>query len=534
MRQPRTFRRATRRCWGRQTAFALLLAVLLAIPASAQEPSKIPVVIDGAEVFRVGSTEEFAATERAQAINQQLHQAVTSPELPLVEVAGDADLPTLVLNGNHLLTVTASDTPPGRTRLDQARIWANELRDQIRQAQQQRQPDYLWRALVFAAAALILATGLHWGLGRFWQHTLRPELHAVTQRPGAATAEDRPASLNLLLSLLLFIARTAVWLGAGFYLMNLFPWTRQWGYQLMEILSSSFMDPIFTLGNSRYSVISLLILLVLFFALEIATKTVTNVLKVRVLRMTVANRGAREAIAILIRYGLLFLGSLVLLQVWGIDISSLAILASALGLGIGLGLQDIAKDFGSGLVLLFERPIQVGDFVQVGDFLGTIERIGTRSTLIRTLDHISIIVPNSRFLSGEVINWSHDNPVSRLRLPVGVAYGSNMEQVRQALLAAAKASANVLSQPPPQVFFRGFGDSALELELLVWTAEPSKQLLIKSELYFNIEAQLRQHEVEIPFPQRDLNLRTGTLPIELPPDLTHSLQQWLRQTQNGK
>jgi potassium-dependent mechanosensitive channel len=219
------------------------------------------------------------------------------------------------------------------------------------------------------------------------------------------------------------------------------------------------------------------------------------------------------------------------LQIWGLDISSLAILVSALGVGIGFGLQDIAKNFGSGLVLVFERPIQVGDFIEVGEFQGTVERIGARSTLIRTLDQISIIVPNSRFLEQEVINWSHDNPVSRIHLPVGVAYGSDIEAVRSALLESARNHPKILSTPQPQVFFKGFGDSSLDLELLVWTAEPSKQVLIKSDLYFRMEALLRQKQVEIPFPQRDLHLQVDQLPLQLSPQMEQMMQRWLERSQ---
>ena len=223
------------------------------------------------------------------------------------------------------------------------------------------------------------------------------------------------------------------------------------------------------------------------------------------------NRGAQEAIAILAKYGLIFIGTLVLLQIWGLDISSLAIVASALGVGIGLGLQDIAKNFGSGIVLVFERPIQVGDFVEVGDYKGTVERIGARSTEIRTLDRVSIIVPNSRFLENEVINWSHRNPISRLHLPVGVAYGCDAKAVEGALLEAASSHASVLKSPPPQVLFKSFGDSSLNFELLVWTKEPERQFLLTSDLYYKIYEVLGQRQIEIPFPQRDLHLRSGTL-----------------------
>jgi small-conductance mechanosensitive channel len=523
----------------RAFSIALSLIILFLIsPATAQTGDRsiaiAPVVIDGTELFQVSSSGDYTAQERADSINVQLQDAVESKTQPDVAIGGNNKLPTILLDGHHLLTVTDRDTVVGRTQDDQAQIWAAQIVQGIERAQRERTPAYLQRAILLSVGAVVIALALHWGLGRFWRRTLGPELRAVTHIPDPDNVTAQPTSLNLLLNFLLWLLRAAIWLGAGLYIFNRFPWTRQWSYQFIDILLNSFVAPLFTLGDRKYSIIDLLILAGLVFGLEIVTKTVTNLVKSRVLRVTISNRGAREAIAIIIRYSLLFVGGLVLFQVWGIDLSSLAILASALGIGIGLGLQDIAKDIGSGLVILFERPIQVGDFVQVGDYEGTIERIGSRSTLIRTLDHVSIIVPNSQFLSGNVINWSHDNPVSRLHLPVGVAYGSDLEAVRLALLDAAQENSRVLSSPRPLVLFKGFGDSSLDLELLVWIAEPSKQFLIKSDLYFSIESQLRQHQVEIPFPQRDLNVRSGRLPLELSPQLEQTLQQWLNQSQNGR
>lgn len=505
------------------------------VPVHAQETTRSSVVIDGVELFQLSTTGSFTAEERASSTNRQIQDVVESGEEPQVEVAGDDRLPTLVLNGSQLLTVTPEDVVPGRTATQQARIWAEHLEEQIENSQRQRTRSYLQIALVQAIVVLLVAVLIHVALGRFWQRTLGPELRAVTHIPDPDSAQIEPnRSLDLFLGLLLLLARVGVWLVAALYVTNLFPWTRRWSYRLIGILTDSFVAPLFKLGDNQYSVINLLTLAALLFALEIITKTVTNLVKTRVLRVTITNRGTREVIAVILRYSLLFIGVMVLLQIWGIDLSSLALLASALGIGIGLGLQDIAKDISSGLVLLFERPIQVGDFVQVGDYEGTIEQIGARSTLIRTLDHISIIVPNSRFLSGEVINWSHRNPVSRLHVPVGIAYGSDMNAARSALLEAAQEHARVLTNPKPVVFFNGFGDSSLDLDLLVWTAEPSKHVLIKSELYFDIEAKFRKYGFEIPFPQRDLHVRSGQLPIELSPQIQQTLQQLLKTNGNGK
>ncbi|WAL62422.1 mechanosensitive ion channel family protein [Thermocoleostomius sinensis] len=527
----------------RVIGLAFIVGLLFSIcfdrsPAIAQETSPLPrasVVVDGTELFQLGSPGTYEAEERAEKANRQIRTAITTGQPPSITVSGSEQLPTLELNGEQLLTITEEDLVPGQSGRAQAREWAERIETAIEQAQEQRTSGYLRIAAIQAIIAALIALLLHWSIGRFWRRTLTPELRTITQVPDPDSVRiPQYTSLDLLLGFLLIAARVGIWLVAVLYISNLFPWTRQWSYRLTEILISSFVSPIVVLGENRYSIVHLLILAGLFFALEIVTKTITNLLKTRVLRLTVTNRGTREVIAILIRYSLLFIGAMVLLQIWGIDLSSLALLASALGLGIGLGLQDIAKDIGSGVVLLFERPIQVGDFVQVGEYEGTIELIGARSTLIRTLDHISIIVPNSRFLSAEVINWSHHNPVSRLHLPVGVAYGSDMNAVRSALLEAAQEHHRVLINPKPQVFFKGFGDSSLNLELLVWTAEPSKHILIKSELYFKIEEKFRKYSVEIPFPQQDLHVRSGNLPIDLSPEFQQTLQQLLKLSQNGQ
>jgi small-conductance mechanosensitive channel len=242
-----------------------------------------------------------------------------------------------------------------------------------------------------------------------------------------------------------------------------------------------------------------------------AVSGITRLFKFYVLSRTGAELRVQEVVAILTQYILTFLGLIVLLQIWGLDVSSLAIIASVLGVGIGFGVQNITNNLISGLIITLERPIQVGDFVKVGDLMGIVERIGARSTEIRTLDQVTIIVPNSRFLEKEVINWSHGDPVSRLRISVGVAYGSDVEKVQAALLEAAKSHPEVLVRPQPQVWFQEFGESALNFDLLVWLGEPKNQFRVKSDLYYRIEESLRRYGLEVPFPQRDLNVRSPQL-----------------------
>jgi len=512
--------------------FAIVLAVGLWLPAIAQTPAKVPVVLDGQQLFQVNNSGQYSARERAEAIVRQLKNAVQSERPIQVEIEQRNQLPTILLNDRYLLTVTEQDAIPGSTPQEQASNWVQQIQEALEQAKTERTTAYLWQTALLAAGIILIAAALTWALGlikhRFFQ-AAQEQLTSSTE----ADADRQPLRiLEFLFKLVLAIARIGLWVGVVLYITNLFPFTRQWSYQIASVLATSLASPIITLSNNSYSVIDLVILAGLLFGLVIFAGIVTNLFRSRVLRYAGINRGAQEAIAILAKYGLIFIGSLVLLQVWGLNISSLAIVASALGVGIGFGLQDIAKNFGSGIVLVFERPIQVGDFVEVGDYKGTVERIGARSTEIRTLDRVSIIVPNSRFLENEVINWSHHNPISRLHLPVGVAYGCDAKAVEAALLEAARNHPKVLKSPPPQVLFKSFGDSALDFELLVWTKEPERQFLLTSDLYYQIYDVLNQREIEIPFPQRDLHLRSGT--VGLSPQVESALTQMLaRWRDNG-
>lgn len=486
-------------------------------PVSAQLPSleDAPVVLDGRPLFEVAQTNQVNADERAEAISQELEELVVEEDDLYVTTELRNQAPVILVNGRYLMTVTQGDAVINGAPSPQAQAedWAIDLNKELEIAQQERSQAVLRERIAIALGVLVLAMIAHQLIGYLWRKTLRPLLQNVTTPHDDGNTP--PAGLNLLLSLVLSLIRFGLWFGVVTYITNLFPVTRRWSYFLRRQALVGFLEPNLRLGQNEFSIVSLLILLGLLLGVVVVSGIFTNFLQSRVLRLTGIDRGSREAISILIKYSLIFVGVVVLLQIWGLDLSSLALIASALGVGIGLGLQNIAKDFGSGLILVFERPIQVGDFVSFGDFQGTVERIGARSTEIKTLDQISIIVPNSRFLEQEVINWSHRNPVSRIRLPVGVAYSSNPKEVKEVLIEVSMQHPQVLSTPPPLVFFKGFGDSSLDFELLVWIADPPKQLIITSDLYFAIEAALRKHDIEIPFPQRDLHVRSGQLPIDL-------------------
>jgi small-conductance mechanosensitive channel len=500
----------------------VFIVILALMPVQAQPQSTAFITLDGRQLFEVSQSGQFSAENRAADANLILREAARSTEPATVEVVEINQLPVIRVNGRHLLTVTQQDIPTGRTPEEQAQIWAQRLAEAVEQGQAERRASYFWQALLLAVLAVLGAIALHLTLGWVWRYWLRRLIPKQASDPDTGA---QPQGTELFLQLTLAVVRVGLWLVTAIYITDLFPLTRDWSRRIANILLMSITSPVISLGEASYSVVDLMLLVGLFIGLLAVAGTVTNLLRSRILRITNVNRGVQESIAVIINYSLIFIGTVVLLQIWGLDISSLAILASVLGVGIGIGLQGIAKEFFSGLVITFERPIQIGDFVEVGEFKGTVERLNARSTRLRTLDDISVIVPNSRFLDTEVVNWSHRNSVSRLVLPVPVAYGSTVSTVRSALVEAVKDHPDVLNEPAPKVWFKGFGDNSLDFQLLVWISEPRKQFQIKSDLYFRIETILRHRNVQVPFPQRSLHLRSGSLPLELAPKLEDSLSQ---------
>ncbi len=513
-------RRWQRSPWPLFQAFLIGVALCFSLVSRGLTQPLVPegatVVLDGRPLFELASTEDVEADERAEIVSQGLEAQITANEESVVTTKVRNQSPVILVNDRYLMTVTQGDADLNNASSTEvlANDWAIQIDQELETAQQERSSVVFQQRLFFSLGLLVITLGVHWVIGYLWQRSVRPLLEQVTSPQDGG--QGPPAGLNLLLSLLLSLIRFFLWLGVLTYISTLFPLTRRWSYFIRRQALAGFLEPNLRLGQTEISIFSLLILVGLLLGVVVVAGIFANFLRSRVLRLTGIDRGSREAIAILAKYSMIFVGTVVLLQLWGLDLSSLALLASALGVGIGLGLQNIAKDFGSGFILVFERPIQVGDFVSFGDFQGTVERIGARSTEIKTLDQISIIVPNSRFLEQEVINWSHRNPVSRIRLPVGVAYSSDPTKVKEILLEVGYRQPEVLSKPPPLVFFKGFGESSLDFELLVWIADPPKQLMIKSDLYFAIAAALQQHNIEIPFPQRDLHIRSSQLPIDLP------------------
>ena len=230
-----------------------------------------------------------------------------------------------------------------------------------------------------------------------------------------------------------------------------------------------------------------------------------------ILNKTPVDLSVRHAIATSAQYLIVIVGFLVLLQSAAeIDLTMLGLVAGGVGVGVGFGLQNIANNLISGIFILFERPIKVGDRIEVGEVHGHVVHIAARATTVRTNDNIDFIIPNSSFTSFNVINWSHGDQKVRFRIPVPVAYGSDVRQVERLLLEVAGENENVLEEPSPRVVFWAFGDSALEFQLRVWTTRMlHRRGVFVGQLNLAIYEKFQQHGIHIPFPQRDLHLKTA-------------------------
>lgn len=217
--------------------------------------------------------------------------------------------------------------------------------------------------------------------------------------------------------------------------------------------------------------------------------------------------GLRYTIARLVRYLFVIVGVLIALKQFSIDLTSIAVLFTALSVGIGFGLQYIASDIVSGFILLFERPVRIGDRITIGEDEGDVEAINLRTTLVMTNDRVAIIVPNSRLVSQRVINWSFGDPRARIAIPISVATTSDVDLVSRTLLLAAEGVEHVLTDPPPKVQFLRFGEYSLDFRLLVWTRHPSRHPQIKSDINYRIERLFRERHIEIPYPTQEFLLK---------------------------
>ncbi|MFC1825264.1 mechanosensitive ion channel family protein [Thermodesulfobacteriota bacterium] len=294
-----------------------------------------------------------------------------------------------------------------------------------------------------------------------------------------------------------------------------------WGvYDSLEEASRGLLALGFNLGSQRISVGLLLVSAGILYGSFLASWIFEKLLMDEVLVRSRLERGVRLSMARLVHYAVIFLGFLIALSTLGFEVTKITIVLSALGVGIGFGLQGIVNNFVSGLILLFERPVRVGDTVEIGGKWAEIKKIGLRATTVQTLDQADVIIPNADLVSNQVTNWTLSNRRVRLTIPVGVAYGSDVPLVMETLMACANANATVTKIPAPQVLFLSFGESSLDFELRIWILDADNRLKAKSELHQEIDHSFREANIEIAFPQRDLHVRSVDESVTLQPQET--------------
>lgn len=282
----------------------------------------------------------------------------------------------------------------------------------------------------------------------------------------------------------------------------------------------AYLTQTFTFGRISVSISSVLIGAIVFTVTMLLARYLSAFIEGRLTLRSHIDAGLRYTICRLIRYFVITIGTLVAVkQAFAVDLTSIAVIFTALSVGIGFGLQYLASDIASGFILLFERPIRVGDRITIGDDEGDVESINLRTTVVSTNDRIAIIVPNSKLVSQRVINWSYGDPRARIAIQIGVADDSDIDLVTKTLIAAADGIDYVLEDPPPRVQFMKFGDYSLDFRLLVWTRQPRRHVQIRSDINYRIFRLFKEREIKIPYPTQEFLFRGGPLPQELEPVL---------------
>lgn len=270
----------------------------------------------------------------------------------------------------------------------------------------------------------------------------------------------------------------------------------------------SYLTRQFTFGRITVSVSSVMVGLTVVILTILVARWSSMLIERRIANRRHIDPGLRYTICRLVKYFIITIGSLLALkQAFAIDLTSIAVIFTALSVGIGFGLQYLAADIASGFILLFERPIRIGDFITIGEDEGDVQSINLRTTVVTTNDRIAIIVPNSKLVSQRVVNWSYADPRARITVPIGVADDSDLQLVTATLTRAAENVPNVLPEPRPQVQFLKFGDYSLDFRLLVWTNQPRRHVQIRSDINYRIAQLFRERGIKLATPTQELRLK---------------------------
>jgi small-conductance mechanosensitive channel len=269
-----------------------------------------------------------------------------------------------------------------------------------------------------------------------------------------------------------------------------------------------FLDHEYSFGRLKFTLSGLIIATIVVVVSVALSRFVSSLIQRRITTKRHIDPGLRYTISRLVKYLILTLGILLAIkQGFGADLTSIAVVFTALSVGIGFGLQYLAADIAAGFILLFERPVRVGDRITIENDEGDVQSINLRTTVVITNDRIAIIVPNSKLVGQRVINWSYGDPRARVAIPVGVSYNSDIELVTNTLLDAAKGVEYVLDDPAPTAQFLKFGSSALDFRLLVWTSEPRRHVQIRSDINYRIADLFRERGIKIPYTSQEFVLK---------------------------
>ncbi len=359
--------------------------------------------------------------------------------------------------------------------------------------------EFMSQQLVFG----LIVIGIAWLFLRSIDGLFAARTAAVQASAIASLADEQDASSSQFAILGTGILKLIVYLGAGILLML------PWGYRtsdFFKIFKDLFFG--FEVGGLSISLSTILLATGLFFLGYTVTVALRSWLNNKFLPTTKLDIGISNSISTVFGYAGFILAAILGISAAGFDLSNLAIVAGALSVGVGFGLQSIVNNFVSGLILLAERPIKAGDWIVTSGGEGTVKKISVRSTEIETFDRATVIVPNSTLITDNVTNWTHENKTGRIIIAVGVGYDSDPDQVKEILLNCAKEHRLVLGRPAPAVFFMDFGANSLDFQLRCFLADINYSLTVTSELRFAILAALREAKIEIPFPQHDIHIRS--------------------------
>ncbi|MEM1425608.1 MAG: mechanosensitive ion channel domain-containing protein, partial [Cyanobacteria bacterium P01_H01_bin.130] len=527
------------------------------------------VSVDGYELFEVSPAGGFSSSSRAESISRnldrELNNRLGSDDSVNVTVDQGGGAVVLRVNGKYIMTVTNGDrTPEAESTLDQGELWREAIAEKLDRAIEDRQPVNLLYSAIAMVIAMGIAGGCHLGLAWLGRDQRRQNLRrnslgrnipgrnipgrnspgrhdldsadnadrrkgqgakaGATPPPprysilGVSQARQEPPRRSLLL-LLIGVVQVSIWVLAVGYSAQLFPPTRRLLYWIYGLAKAILSANLLRLGDSDVSLLDVGGLLVFVALWWFVVHWFAGVFNRHILPLTGIDPTLKAAMSSYAQYMLLGLGVLIIVSVVGLDLGAIAIILGGFGVGIGFGLQNIAKDFISGIIMLVERPVKVGEMVQVGDTTGWVKHIGPRFTELSHLDRYLIRVPNSQFVDGAVSNFRRSG-VFRLKIDVGIAYGSDVMLVRDLLLAAAlEPHPEILRHPNPDVLFLSWDDNAILLQLIVFIREPTKGPRLEALLRERVHANLDKYDIQIPFPQRDLNLNL--------PHLDEAVEAWL-------